>query len=230
MDKIYNKENSYIQYNQDIFDQFPINLFDYNYIANKGLIKSEAQGRGKTIEFEYQKKRYFLKNYVRGGLPSNFIYNKYWFTTIASTRAVLEYNFLLNLLKFNLPVPKPVAIQVIRSKFFYKANIITCKIENDGTLYEFIKNKKMNKKLWKNLYKTLNDFYLQNVYHSDLNSKNIIIDKKNNIYLIDFDKSYFFQNKELFFKSLKRLDRSLKKIKIYSNEFSEFIEKFYTNK
>jgi len=28
---------------------------------------------------------------------------------------------------------------------------------------------------------------------------------------------------------LKRLDRSLKKIKIYNNEFSEFIEKFYTN-
>ena len=87
----------------------------------------------------------------------------------------------------------------------------------------------MNKKLWSNLYKTLNNFYLQNLYHSDLNSKNIIIDKKNNIYLIDFDKSYFFQNKKLFFKSLRRLDRSLKKIKIYNNEFSEFIEKFYTN-
>tara|TARA_B100001758_G_C18416756_1_gene620730 strand:+ start:5318 stop:6007 length:690 start_codon:yes stop_codon:yes gene_type:complete len=229
MDKIYNKENSYIQYDQDIFDQLPVSLFDYDYIANKGLIKSEAQGRGKTIEFEYQKKRYFLKNYIRGGLPSKLIYNKYWFSTIASTRAVLEYNFLLNLLKFNLPVPKPVALQIIREKFFYKANIITCKIENEGTLYEFIKSKKMNKKLWSNLYKTLNNFYLQNVYHSDLNSKNIIIDKKNNIYLIDFDKSYFFQNKKLFFKSLKRLDRSLKKIKIYNNEFSEFIEKFYTN-
>ena len=62
MDKIYNKENSYIQYDQDIFAQLPVSLFDYDYIANKGLIKSEAQGRGKTIEFEYQKKRYFLKN------------------------------------------------------------------------------------------------------------------------------------------------------------------------
>ena len=67
----------------------------------------------------------------------------------------------------------------------------------------------MNNNLWSLLEKTLKDFYEHNVYHSDLNAKNILIDSNNNFHLVDFDKSYFFYNKKLFYKSIKRLDRSL---------------------
>ena len=68
---------------------------------------------------------------------------------------------------------------------------------------------------------TLEQFYQKNVYHSDLNSKNIIIDKYNNIYLLDFDNSYFFYEKKLFRKSVLRLERSLKKIENYNDEFKK---------
>ena len=131
---------------------------------------------------------------------------------------------MLNIMKEQgLHVPKAAALQIITNRFTYKANLITCKINNEGTLYEFIINKKMNHELWSKLYMTLEKFYKKNVYHSDLNSKNIIIDKDNNIYVLDFDNSYFFYEKKLFRKSILRLERSLKKIENYNDEFKKKI-------
>ena len=91
-----------------------------------------------------------------------------------------------------MPVPKPAALKVVKNKFTYNASIITCKIQNNGTLHDFIIKNKMNNNLWSLLEKTLKDFYEHNVYHSDLNAKNILIDSNNNFHLVDFDKSYFF--------------------------------------
>ena len=125
-----------------------------------------------------------------------------------------------------LPVPKAAALKVANGRFTYMADLITCKIENEGTLFDFVKNNKMNIDLWNKLSITLEKFCNENVYHSDLNSKNIIIDKDNNIFLLDFDNSYFFYNKKLFNKSLTRLERSLNKIENYNNEFKETLKKF----
>ena len=87
-------------------------------------------------------------------------------------------------------------------------------------------NKKMSLDLWNSLELTLEKFYNENVYHSDLNSKNIIIDQENNFYLVDFDNSYFFYKKKLFKKSLIRLERSLSKLNNYKSEMKKIIEKF----
>ena len=84
----------------------------------------------------------------------------------------------------------------------------------------------MSLDLWNSLELTLEKFYNENVYHSDLNSKNIIIDQENNFYLVDFDNSYFFYKKKLFKKSLIRLERSLSKLDNYKSEMKKIIEKF----
>ena len=55
----------------------------------------------------------------------------------------------------------------------------------------------MNSNLWSNLENTLQKFYDENVYHSDLNTKNIIIDKASKFYVLDFDNSYFFYKKRI---------------------------------
>jgi len=221
MDEIIKNKNIYIQYNPDVFDNFSSKLFNTDYISKEGLIKSVADGRGKVLELQYKNERYFLKHYIRGGLAAKFSYDSYIFSSLSSTRAIKEYNMLNIMKEQGLPVPKAAALQIITNRFTYKANLITCKIDNKGTLYEFIINKKMNHDLWNKLYMTLEQFYQKNVYHSDLNSKNIIIDKDNNIYLLDFDNSYFFYEKKLFRKSVLRLERSLKKIENYNDEFKK---------
>ena len=87
----------------------------------------------------------------------------------------------------------------------------------------------MNSKLWDNFENTLQKFYNENVYHSDLNAKNIIIDNTDNFYFLDFDNSYFFYKKELFLKSLNRLDRSLSKMDNYKNEMKNIIKNLINN-
>ena len=226
MDEIIKNKNIYIQYNPDVFDKFSSKLFNTDYISKEGLIKSEINGRGKTPEIEFEGRRLFLKHYIRGGFAAKISYDKYFFDSIASTRSVKEYNILNNLFSKELPVPKPAALQVIINKFTYTADLITCKIENVGTLHDFIMNSKMNSNLWDALESTLEKFYNENVYHSDLNSKNVLIDKNNNFHLVDFDNSYFFYEKKLFLKSIMRLERSLFKLDNYKNEMKKIIKKF----
>ena len=226
MDEIIKNKNIYIQYNTDVFNKFSSKLFNTDYISKEGLIKSEINGRGKTPEIEFEGRRLFLKHYIRGGFAAKISYDKYFFDSIASTRSVKEYNILNNLFSKELPVPKPAALQVIINKFTYTADLITCKIENVGTLHDFIMNSKMNSNLWDALESTLEKFYNENVYHSDLNSKNVLIDKNNNFHLVDFDNSYFFYEKKLFLKSIMRLERSLFKLDNYKNEMKKIIKKF----
>ena len=226
MDEIIKNNNIYIQYNSNVFSNFSNKLFNIDYISKEGLIKSVMDGRGKALELEYGGKSYFLKHYIRGGFVAKISYDRYIFNSLASTRAVKEYNFLNTMNDKGLPVPKAAALQVITNRFTYKADLITCKIENEGTLYEFIKNNKMTKVLWNSLGTTIEKFYQENVYHSDLNAKNIIIDKDNNFFLLDFDNSYFFYDKKLFTKSMFRLERSLKKIKNYNHEIQNIVKKF----
>ena len=195
MDEIIKNKNIYIQYNPDVFDNFSSKLFNTDYISKEGLIKSVTIGRGKTLELQYNNKRYFLKHYIRGGIAAKFSYDSYMFSSLSSTRAIKEYNLLNTMKDQGLPVPKAAALEIITNRFTYKANLITCKLDNEGTLHEFIINKKMNHELWNKLYINFEKFYKKNVYHSDLNSKNIIIDNDNNILLLDFDNSYFFYEK-----------------------------------
>ena len=225
MEKIIKNKNTYIQYDSNTFDNFSSKLFNIDYISKEGLIKSVMTGRGKALEIEYEDRRYFLKHYIRGGFAAKVSYDKYILRSLASTRAIKEYNLLNIMNEKGLPVPKAAALQIITSRFTYKANLITCKIENEGTLHEFIQNKKMNNDLWDKLSMTLEKFFQENVYHSDLNSKNIIIDKNNNFFLLDFDNSCFYYDKKLFNKSVLRLERSLKKIDNYDNEFKILLKK-----
>ena len=226
MDEIIKNKNIFIQYDPNALKNFSSKLFNIDYITKEGLIKSIISGRGKTYEIEFGGNRFILKHYIRGGFIAKISYDKYFFDTVSSSRAVKEYNFLNNLFSKDLPVPKPVALQVIINKFTYTADLITRKINNEGTLYDFVKNKKMNLKLWDTLENTLQKFYKENVYHSDLNAKNIIIDNTDNFYFLDFDNSYFFYKNTLFLKSLNRLDRSLSKLDNYKNEMKNIIKKF----
>tara|TARA_B110000008_G_scaffold43690_1_gene41336 strand:+ start:1099 stop:1782 length:684 start_codon:yes stop_codon:yes gene_type:complete len=226
MDEIIKNKNIYIQYDSNVFDNFSDKLFNVDYITKERLIKSEIYGRGKTYDIKLDGKEFILKHYIRGGFASKISYDNYVFDSIASTRSVKEYNLLNNLFIKELPVPKPAALQVIRGRFTYTCDLITCKIKNIGTLHDFIMNKKMTSELWNSLELTLEKFFKENVYHSDLNAKNIIIDKKNKFYLVDFDNSYFFYEKKLFSKSIARLERSLSKLDNYNNEMKKIIKRF----
>ena len=76
------------------------------------------------------------------------------------------------------------------------------------------------------LKKNTHVFFRKNIYHCDLNAKNIILSENNKFFLLDFDKSFFTDNKRIFIKSIYRLERSLKKIKNYKGEFKDVMYEF----
>ena len=226
MDKIIKNKNIYIQYDPGAIHNFTDKLFNIDYISKEGLIKSSMDGRNKALEISYQNNSYFLKHYARGGFVSKISKDRYIFSNLASTRSLKEYNLLKQMHKDGLPVPKPAALRVIYNRFTYKTDLLTCKVPNQGTLYQMIVNNKMNDVLWQSLKKTLIFFSEKNIYHFDLNSKNIILSEDNKFFLLDFDKSFFTDNKKIFIKSIYRLERSLKKIKNYQDEFKDVICEF----
>ena len=226
MDKIIKNKNIYIQYNPETIHNFTDKLFNIDYISKEGLIKSSMDGRNRALEISYQNNSYFLKHYARGGFVSKISKDRYIFSNLASTRSLKEYNLLKQMYEDDLPVPKPAAFRVIYNRFTYKTDLLTCKVPNQGTLYQMIVNNKMNDVLWQSLIKTLIFFLEKNIYHFDLNSKNIILSEDNKFFLLDFDKSFFTDNKKIFIKSIYRLERSLKKIKNYQDEFKDAIYEF----
>tara|TARA_B100001778_G_scaffold330000_1_gene331837 strand:+ start:616 stop:1302 length:687 start_codon:yes stop_codon:yes gene_type:complete len=226
MDEIIKNKNIYIQYDPETIHNFTDKLFNIDYISKKGLIKSSMDGRNKALEINYEDEYYFLKHYARGGFISKISKDKYIFRNLASTRSLKEYNLLKQMHENGLPVPKPAAFRVINNRFTYETDLLTCKVPNQGTLYQMVVDDNMNEVLWDSLKKTLMFFLERNVYHSDLNSKNIILSESNKFFLLDFDSSFFTNNKKILIKSIYRLERSLNKISNYKSEFKEIIHEF----
>ena len=49
MDKIIKNNNTYVQYDPNVFNNFSEKIFNIDYITKKGLIKSTISGRGKLL-------------------------------------------------------------------------------------------------------------------------------------------------------------------------------------
>ena len=62
-----------------------------------------------------------------------------------------------------------------------------------------------------NIISVLRNLIQNNIFHSDLNINNILIDESLSIYIIDFDNSFFTKRKTLLIKPLDRLIKSIRK-------------------
>ena len=72
-------------------------------------------------------------------------------------------------------------------------------------------HKKINNQIISNIISVLRNLIQNNIFHSDLNINNILIDESLSIYIIDFDNSFFTKRKTLLIKSLDRLIKSIRK-------------------
>ena len=62
-----------------------------------------------------------------------------------------------------------------------------------------------------NIISVLRNLIQNNIFHSDLNINNILINESLSIYIIDFDNSFFTKRKKLLIKPLDRLIKSIRK-------------------
>jgi 3-deoxy-D-manno-octulosonic acid kinase len=210
---------SYCLYNSNEINPFAPNMLDVSYWQKENAITGSAQGRGTTWfvahtdESSKHTKHWVLRHYYRGGLIGKIINDSYWFTSQKNTRAAREFALLDYMQTLALPAPKPVACRVIRHGFFYCADLLSSRIEHAQDLVALLSKQTLSPALWKKIGITIKRFHDNNIYHHDLNAHNILIDKSDNVFLIDFDQGEVRKNNQASWQqaNMARLQRSFLK-------------------
>ena len=223
--KIKKTGNSYILYDASIIVEPTLQLFDADYHTNSGAQQNNSAfadesapgagiGRAKVTYFQHEDIPLVLKHYYRGGAVASFIKDRYLGFNIENTRAFKEWRLLKKMRSFELPVPEAVAAHVEKGLLFYRADLLTREIENCKTLADFLLHQGLETGQWKKIGKCIKHFHLLDIYHADLNARNILLTDADDIYLIDFDNSYIRSGSTLWkMANLARLKRSLLKFK-----------------
>jgi len=206
-------DNRYILYDVDCIENPASFGFDANYWASRDAIIGFAEGRGTTFFVQYAGEDYVLRHYRRGGFIARLSTDQYIWTGLRRTRAWREWHLLAQLREMGLPVPQPVAAQVVRNGMTYSADIMTRRIPITTTLAEELGRQSLSEDTWLELGKLIRRFHNHGVWHADLNANNVLIDSDGRIYLIDFDRGRLRQPAQKWQQAnLDRLKRSLLKL------------------
>ncbi len=185
--------NSYCLFDSNEIDKFTPRMLSALFWQEQNAITGSAQGRGTTWFVQYnnqvskQEKHWVLRHYYRGGLIGKMINDSYLFTSQKNTRAAKEFDLLVHLQELSLPAPKPIAYRVTRHGLFYRADILSARIENAQDLVAILTKHPITDNLWFSIGKMIKAFHDEGIYHHDLNAHNILIDSDDKSWLIDFD-------------------------------------------
>ncbi len=145
-------------------------------------------GRGAVRDVEGSFGRGVLRTYRRGGLMARVNRQHYGWVGEDKTRPFCEFRLLASMRAQGLPVPAPVAAGYWRSGPLYRAAILTAEISDAQTLAESITSLMPNADAWSELGATLASFHALGICHADLNAHNVLLDRDQRWWLIDFDR------------------------------------------
>ena len=212
--------SQHVLYDADQLDDIDAQMFDPEVLAREGLLRGQAQGRGTTHFVELFGQPCVLRHYRRGGWAARLFGDRYWRATLPETRAWREWHLLADLAEQGLPVPKPVAAQVVTDGMFYRADLITQRLEGAQPLSQALVDDSLSGAQWRTVGQCIRRFHDVGVYHADLNAHNILLGVKDAVYLIDFDKGEIRSPERSWqAANLARLRRSLDKLKGLSQTF-----------
>jgi len=202
-----------------------IQLFDLEYLTQKGAIDQTVGGRGSSYFFTAEGQARVLRHYRRGGLVGKILHDQYFGWLTEMSRSWREWRLLRTLYSEGFPVPRPVAAGVYKSFFFYRADLITVQIPQSRTLAELLIADDLPAEGWQSIGSCINRFHERGVYHADLNAHNILLDQDYQVYLLDFDRCNLRSAGSWEQSNLQRLQRSLLKLErknenFFYNEFA----------
>ncbi len=193
--------------------------FDLNWWRDQGQLESSAPGRGESYfvnlrlppHQEKQQLAMVWRHYRRGGLVSRFSEDSYVWPGLTKTRPWLELHLTADLYTRGLPVPRPLAAQVVREGLFYRADLLTERLDKVKSMAERLSDTEIALP-WSEIGTTIASFHHVGLDHVDLNIRNILLSDDNQVYLIDFDRCRFRSSAKGWKNSnLERLRRSIDK-------------------
>ncbi|SOE48738.1 3-deoxy-D-manno-octulosonic acid kinase [Orrella dioscoreae] len=124
-----------------------------------------------------------LRHYRRGGLVGKLVRATYVWTGESDTRAFAEFRLMAELRDAGLAVPRPLAAGYWRHGLGYRAALLTERIPDAQPLAL-----RLEDALCEPAAQAIADMHAAGAWHADLNLYNILIDRQNQAWLIDFDR------------------------------------------
>jgi len=152
-----------------------------------------------------------IKHYRRGGLIRYIIKQSY--LKRRKTRGQKEYELLQKARSLGISAPEPIAF-AYRGRMFYQGWLVTREIKQNKTLVKLsLSNEKRTLFIMENVIKQVSKLIKNKILHVDLHPGNVIVDNRDRVYILDFDKGRFFHGKNTSLRNryLSRWNRAVKK-------------------
>ena len=125
-----------------------------------------------------------LRQYQRGGLVSRISRDRYIWRGENATRAFNEFRVMQHLNRLGLAVPAPLAAGYWRSGLTYRAALLTTRIEQARPLAAAL-----DEAVIEPVARAIVALHRAGAWHADLNAFNIMLDTRQRVWLIDFDRA-----------------------------------------
>jgi|SRR5690606_13258331 len=131
-----------------------------------------------------------LRQYLRGGWAAKFSRDRYLWRDADHVRSFAEFRLLRELLKQELPVPRPIAAAYVREGMHYRAWILMERLLDVRSLGE-LATLDGHSAPWDEAGRLVARFHRAGLDHADLNAHNLLfdIDPAGQGWMIDFDRS-----------------------------------------
>jgi 3-deoxy-D-manno-octulosonic acid kinase len=132
-----------------------------------------------------------IKYYRRGGLMRYIIKQRY--LKLGKTRAQREFELLHTVSNLGINVPEPIAY-AHRGHWFYRAWLVTREIKEPLALARLsLIDEKRARRAMTSVTEQISRLIDHNLLHVDLHPGNVVIDQKDRVFLLDFDKGQVYQ-------------------------------------
>jgi 3-deoxy-D-manno-octulosonic acid kinase len=193
--------------------EWEADAFTVEYWRHRGRLQEAAVGgRGTVVFLQQGDDEWALRHYQRGGLFGRLFEDHYLWTGEAKTRSFREWRLLNQLYGLGLPVPRPIAASYVRTRGSYSANLITRRIPGAEPLSSRLSRATLPQERWADIGRCIRRFHDAGVWHADLTAHNLLVDRDDAPWLLDFDKGRIRSGGRWRQANLDRFLRSLRKV------------------
>jgi 3-deoxy-D-manno-octulosonic-acid transferase len=178
-----------------------------------------GSGRGQAHRVPLDHGEGVLRHYRRGGLMARLSPDRYFGRSPLSSRAMNEFTLLRRLRAWDLPVPAPVAARQVRGLLGHTADIVVAMIPQTRNVAQALSEGPLPAADWIALGHAIRQLHDRQVFHSDLNCHNLLLDTQGRAWIVDFDKCGVRHGDAWKQENLERLRRSLRKEQGRRNPF-----------
>lgn len=148
------------------------------------LIRAEIPGLGKVV----------IKSYGRGGLLRHLNSRRY--LRCGKVRSQREFELLTKVGLLGIRAPEPIAF-CYQGTIFYRAWLVMKEIEQQQSLAELsLVDEDRARELTSSLARQIGELIRHRIFHIDLHPGNVLVNQRDHLYLIDFDKAHHFKGSE----------------------------------